>query len=174
MSDPTHLFFAFIAIGLLLLGLEIIVPGGILGFFGGLSLLGAIAVGFVAFGPQGGGLAAVAVVLLSAALLGAWLKLLPRTKMGKVLTLSSDGSAFKAVKSDARALVGKEGVALTNLHLAGIAQIDGKRIDVVAESSFIDAGSTIRVVKVEGNRIVVRQVKAPSPETGGASAAGAV
>lgn len=40
----------------------------------------------------------------------------------------------------------------------GIAELKGKRLDVVAESGMIEPGSTIKVVAVEGARIVVRKV----------------
>ncbi|MCZ7591498.1 MAG: hypothetical protein M5U15_04785 [Kiritimatiellae bacterium] len=49
---------------------------------------------------------------------------------------------------------------MTNLQLSGIAQIDGKRTDVVAEADFIEPGAHVKVVKVEGARIVVRKVAA--------------
>jgi membrane-bound serine protease (ClpP class) len=56
-------------------------------------------------------------------------------------------------------LVGREGVAQTVLRPTGIGQIDGKRLDVVAESAMIERGSPIKVVAVEGSRIVVRKVE---------------
>lgn len=166
MTSATHLFAAFIAMGIILIALEIIVPGGILGAFGALSLLGAIAVGFVAFGPQGGLIAALCVVLFSAAILAVWIKMFPHTRMGKVLTLQTDGAAFKSVEHVPSPLLGKEGVALSNLHLSGIALIDGKRIDVLAESSFISAGARVKVVKVEGNRVIVREIPAAAESVG--------
>ena len=44
------------------------------------------------------------------------------------------------------------------LRPAGIAEIDGERLDVVSEGDLIDANETIVVTRVDGNRIVVRQV----------------
>jgi membrane-bound serine protease (ClpP class) len=46
------------------------------------------------------------------------------------------------------------------LRPAGIAEIDGERIDVVAEGEMIEAGATIVVSRVDGNRIVVRRHRA--------------
>lgn len=157
---PETLFGAFIAMGLILIVLEIIVPGGILGIFGVLALLGAVIIGFVAFGAQGGLLAAFAVLIFSGIFLALWLKLFPRTRMGRVLTLQKDGSAFKTDPVTPSPLLGREGVAVSNLQLSGIANIDGHRTDVVAESSFVAAGARVRVVKVEGHRVVVREVPA--------------
>ncbi|MFA6470814.1 MAG: NfeD family protein [Candidatus Latescibacterota bacterium] len=56
---------------------------------------------------------------------------------------------------DYTALVGKEGTALTKLRPAGIATIEGNRIDVVTDGEFIEANSPIRVAGIEGARIIV-------------------
>lgn len=158
MTDPIQLFAGFIAIGLVLIAVEIVVPGGVLGVIGALALMVAIVMGFFAFGAQGGFLAAVCIIVASAAVLAIWIKIFPRTKVGKVLTLSREGSDFKASDPTPSPLLGKEGITLSNLQLSGIAQIDGKRTDVVAESDFIPPNTPIKVVKVEGSRVVVRKV----------------
>ena len=54
-------------------------------------------------------------------------------------------------------LVGKEGVALTMLRPSGIAEIGGKRIDVVADGDFISKGEGIVVTQAEGIRILVKK-----------------
>lgn len=160
MSTPTELFIILLAVGLLLIALEVFVPGGILGVFGALSLLAAVITGFVAFGPEKGMLAAVGVVLFGGVFLVAWIKVFPRTRVGKTLTLRTDGRTFKSSPPDTTTLLGKTGVAHTHLHPAGIAMIDGHRCDVVSEAGFISQGAAIRVVQVEGNRVVVREVAA--------------
>ena len=160
MNDPIQLFAGFIAVGLVLIAVEIFVPGGVLGTIGALALMVAIVMGFFAFGPQGGFLAAVCIVIASAVFLALWIRIFPRTKVGKVLTLKREGSDFKSADPTPSPLLGKEGVALTNLQLSGLAQIDGKRTDGVADADFIEPGAHVKVVKVEGARIVVRKVAA--------------
>ncbi|MCC6682007.1 MAG: hypothetical protein IT445_13990 [Phycisphaeraceae bacterium] len=54
-----------------------------------------------------------------------------------------------------RVKVGDTGKAVTSLHPAGEAIIDGSAIDVVALGGWIDQGAAVRVVEVHGNRIVV-------------------
>lgn len=156
MSSPQELFVIFLAVGLLLLGLEVIVPGGVLGAFAGLSLVGAVITGFVAFGPQGGLLSALAVVVLGGVILALWVKVFPNTPMGRLLTLRYNERAFRAADTAVESLAGKAGVAQTRLRPGGIAVIDGRRADVVSESGYLDAGAAIEVVRVEGNRVVVR------------------
>lgn len=53
--------------------------------------------------------------------------------------------------------LGKEGMAVTTLRPAGIAEVEGKRLDVVTEGAYIESGSRIRIVKVEGRRIIVEK-----------------
>jgi membrane-bound serine protease (ClpP class) len=55
-------------------------------------------------------------------------------------------------------LIGKRGRTVTMLRPAGIAEIEGVRVDVVSEGGFLPAGQTVQVVKVEGSRIIVQLV----------------
>jgi membrane-bound serine protease (ClpP class) len=55
-------------------------------------------------------------------------------------------------------LSGQTGVASTDLRPAGIATIAGERVDVVTEGDFISNGTPIAVMRVDGNRVVVRKV----------------
>jgi len=54
-------------------------------------------------------------------------------------------------------LLGAEGKTLSELRPAGIAILDGKKVDVVSAGSFIATGAPIRVVDTSGNRIVVQK-----------------
>jgi membrane-bound serine protease (ClpP class) len=58
----------------------------------------------------------------------------------------------------ALALLGAIGQAVTPLRPAGIARFGDDFVDVVAESSYVEAGTRVRVVEVEGNRIAVKEV----------------
>ncbi|HBA83950.1 MAG TPA: hypothetical protein DCZ95_07655 [Verrucomicrobia bacterium] len=158
MDSMLQLFFVLLTTGLLLIGAEIYLPGGVVGAIGILALIGAMAVGFGAFGLQGGFLAAVAILALSGIFLFVWIKLFPQTSMGRKLTLSRDGKDFKS-SPDYHTLLGKEGEAISDLRPSGIASIQGHRVDVVADGVWIAAQSRILVASVEGNRILVRPVK---------------
>jgi len=52
-------------------------------------------------------------------------------------------------------MVGREGVALTQLRPTGIGEFDGLNIEVVTEGDFIPKGSKIRIIEVKGYRTVV-------------------
>ncbi|MCW8131836.1 MAG: hypothetical protein KIS92_15930 [Planctomycetota bacterium] len=55
-------------------------------------------------------------------------------------------------------LVGKEGVAVTVLRPSGTAQIGETRFDVVTEGKFVESGKPLKVLRVEGSRVVVEAI----------------
>ena len=54
-------------------------------------------------------------------------------------------------------LIGRVAKTSTVLRPSGAAELDGERIDVVTEGSYIDKGKSVIIVKVEGSRVVVRE-----------------
>ncbi|MCA9420604.1 MAG: NfeD family protein, partial [Nitrospira sp.] len=54
-----------------------------------------------------------------------------------------------------------QGIAVSDLHPSGIARFDGQRVDVVSDGGFIDAGQPLKVVRIDGNRIVVQLATPP-------------
>jgi membrane-bound serine protease (ClpP class) len=81
---------------------------------------------------------------------GAWNRLILRDEMKKEQGYISSHSKIE--------LVGKSGLTVTPLRPSGTVLIDGERVDAVTEGGFIPSQKEIVVVKVEGNRIVVREV----------------
>jgi len=89
------------------------------------------------------------------------LRYLPKTKMGRQLILETGLDANQGFTSEPlsdHAYEGKLGTAASDLRPAGIAVIGGKRVDVVSNGGYIDAGQPIKVDHVDGNRIVVIEV----------------
>lgn len=156
LNLPLQLFFMLLAGGLLLVGIEIFVPGGILGAIGGLLLVGAIVTGFFAF-PDYGPFVAVGIILLAGIFLAAWIKFFPETWIGKQMTVARDMKTYKATQDGVEEFRGKEGQAASDLRPGGFATINGKRVDVITQGEMISKGAKIRVAKVEGNRIVVEE-----------------
>ncbi len=62
-------------------------------------------------------------------------------------------------KEDLEKYVKMKGVSVTDLRPAGIAEIDSQRLDVVTDAEYIDAGTSVIVTGVTGNRIVVEETK---------------
>lgn len=152
--DSTTWLIALLLVGTLLIGVEIYIPGAVAGTIGGVALFGAIIVAFN-ISATCGFYVLFGVFILVALTTYAWIRLFPKSGIGQKMTLSVDGKAFKSADSH-QALLGKTGIAHSELRPAGYAIIEGKRIDVVSEGGIIDSNTPIRVIKVEGSRVVVR------------------
>lgn len=151
------LIFLLAGVGFLLLLIEVFVPGGVLGVLGGLLLVAAIVLGYVQFGWEAGSILLVG--LGGTALTGftIWMSFFPRTAAGRRFMLSKTLVAGSGSPPGDHGLAGWEGVAVTPLRPAGKALIDGRRLDVIAESEFLDAETPVVVVSVDGTRVVVRK-----------------
>ena len=154
--------------GVMLLALEILViPGfGVAGVLGIVAILAGLVLSMVGAGDTSEVVLQAAgrvVFALLAALIASLvlLRFLPRRPFGRQLVLETDlgaGHAHgSAPDSDLRWL-GKKGQASSPLRPAGIAEIEGERVDVVSEGDLIEPGQAVEVTRVEGNRIVVRRI----------------
>jgi membrane-bound serine protease (ClpP class) len=149
------LIVALMAVGMVLLIAEVaIIPGfGVAGISAAALIIGGAAFAGSRFGATWG----MGSLLLSAVGAYAILKIVPRTRAGKSLVLSTELKKG-AVDDKAQELLGREGKTLTALRPAGAAEIDGRRLDVVTDGVFVEAGRPVRVVTVEGARIVVAPI----------------
>ena len=146
--------------GVLLLLLEVFLPGGVIGIFGLLILLVAVIMGFM-HDVQVGLSLLLGLLILGPIALWAWIKYFPESKFGKLLMLDNDAGDWHGFDDDNAAWLHKTGVARTDLRPSGNATIDDQRIDVITEGEMIDKGTPIRVIAVEGNRIIVAEYKEP-------------
>ena len=63
----------------------------------------------------------------------------------------------RAPAEDLGPLIGQDGDAETDLRPAGKARFAGQRVDAVAERGYIEAGKRVQALRVDGNRVVVRE-----------------
>lgn len=144
-----------IAVGLILLFLETILPGLIAGFLGLCALFAAIVYAYVEFDMRTGN--TTLLVVLTLLVLGTllWVKFFPESAVARMFVSRRQIGTVGAEKPE---LLDQAGVALTPLRPAGTAIINSKRVDVVTEGGFIDKGTPVKVVAIEGLRVVVRAV----------------
>lgn len=149
------LVFTLVLLGFVLLALEVfVIPGfGLLGILGLLCLAGASYLSYIKLSPLMGII--VSVVSIAAIIL--LIRIFPKTAFWKKMRLTKTTAGYSATREGLQDLIGKEGVTLTSLRPVGTAIIDNKRVDVVAEMGMVDKDKKIVVVKVEGNRVVVRE-----------------
>lgn len=142
-------------LGLVLLGTEVyVIPGfGVVGVLGIASLGGAAVLAWIQLGPAGGIASLVAAVLGTVGLL----QLARRTRLARGMVLNQ-AILGQAPDESLVLLVGKEGTAATPLRPAGTIELADRSLDVVADGQYVEAGTKVRISRVEGGRVVVEPV----------------
>lgn len=151
-------------VGILLIVVEIFMPGfGIPGIAGVILLIGASVLTWIEYGMMAG--LGVGIILLAFVGLSIYLSI-KSTSKGR---LSRSPLILKGAQRREDGFVAtdeydkylhKEGVTLTVLRPAGMADIEGDRVNVVSIGSFIEQGARIRVRQVEGGRVMVDEASA--------------
>ncbi len=142
-------------IGVLLLAAEVFVPGGLLGIIGGLAMAIGCGVAFVKLGASGGTVATVTALVLLGLTVYAELVWLPKTRLGKSMTVQSavDGTSQPPVA--ATAIVGKNAVAETPLMPTGFVLVEGKRYEAFSPAGSVAKGAALRVTGLDNFRLIV-------------------
>lgn len=135
--------------------LETFLPGLVTGVLGCICWVAAVILSYRDFGLHTGNLVLGAV--LAGLVIGVlcWLKFFPESRMAGLFISRHTVGESGVVKLE---LLHHTGVAITQLRPSGTAFINGKRTDVVTEGALIEQGASIKVVAVEGMRVVVREV----------------
>ncbi|GLI86332.1 hypothetical protein ANABIO32_41260 [Rossellomorea marisflavi] len=150
--------FLFI-IGIALLIAEFFLPGGIAGTLGAAAVIGSIFMAGGDFVQMGYSIliaiaVAIAAIILYVKVFGKKMRLF--NKM--ILRDSTSTESGYVSNANRLELIGREGITKTPLRPSGTILVDDERIDAVTEGSFIKANERIKIVKVEGSRIVVREI----------------
>ena len=141
-----------LVVGLALLFFEILLPGLILGTCALLTLAASV---FVAYTETEYGHLFLGITIVSLISTVIWfIKCFPSTKMGRQLASTSTVGDLGIDFTD---LINQTGMAYTDLRPSGKATIGDQRLNVVTEGSFIEKDNSIKVIAVEGNRVVVRK-----------------
>lgn len=153
------------AVGLVIVVVEVIVPsGGILGIAAFGALVGSLYCAYQLNAWAAAALAGIELVCVPIVVVLAF-KILPKTSLGRQLILSPPtpppvtGNPAASASGDGYSwLLGVEGKAATMLRPSGTAEIGGRRVSVVTRGEMISLGSAVRVIEVEGNRVVVEAI----------------
>jgi membrane-bound serine protease (ClpP class) len=163
-------------LGLVLIAIEVIVPGYVLpGVLGVLCVIAALFLGLVDFDKvdfevqwkAGYVTRALSIVfgsiLATATMMYAAFKVLPESRLGRHLLLTTriEGRATDSAAQAALGLVGQVGTVVSALRPSGKVKIGELRYDAVAERGYIDAGTPVEVIKREGFSLVVAPVREP-------------
>lgn len=157
----------FFVVGTGLLVVEVFMPGfGIAGISGIVVEGVSIALTFLRYGP----FAALGLTIVVLALVGVVISITLRSatkgrlsKSAFILTKAETADeGYNAANQDMEVLIGKEGVVTNTLRPVGMAEIEGVKLNVVSDAEFIPKGTPVRVTRVDGLRVIVRQIE-PNP-----------
>lgn len=152
------LILGLMILGLGLVMLEIFIPGGIVGIFGGLCLLAAVVFSYQDYGMEG------AILVFGIGLVGLvaclWFefKVLPKTAAGKRFFLQNqvDGKSQPDVVDDS--MVGREGLTATALSPSGYVLVDGKKIEAFSRNGFLEKGESVKIDSFDQFKVTVSKL----------------
>ena len=150
---------ALFVLGAVFIGIELVTPAvGVFGLAGVVMVFGSL---FFMLGADvqavyilAGGIAVAAVLF---AVLG---KRLPKSRFLAGVTLKDRSTRERgySAQEDKSEYVGRRGRTITILRPSGTVRIGRERVDAVSHGDFIDKDTDIRVVQVEGTRVIVEPV----------------
>ncbi len=141
--------------GALLLLLETVLPGMVAGILGLVSLVAAVVVGYQRFDTRTGNIVLIIVVLGLTIGLLVYIRFFPKSRAARVFVSQGTVGELGVEKPE---LLEQNGTATSHLRPSGTALINGRRVDVVTEGEMIERGTPVKVVAVEGLRVVVRRL----------------
>jgi membrane-bound serine protease (ClpP class) len=149
----------FFIIGILLLVSEFFIPSfGILGIIGVVSLISGVVL--AAYDTENALYSLGGAFIVATVIVVIFVKYFKhRGIWNKFILRESQHREQGYVPTDSKAyLLHLTGESITPLRPAGTVWLNGERIDVVTEGDFIGAGKPIKVVKVEGTRVLVQEI----------------
>ncbi|MFD0956077.1 NfeD family protein [Virgibacillus alimentarius] len=148
-----------LVLGIVLIIAEFFVPGGIMGLLGIGSIIGSLLMSGYDLKHMSLSISiAFVVAVIASIILFKWVGM-EKGFFRHIILKDRTTTDLGYVSSDNRTeLVGLEGLTSTPLRPSGTAVFNDERIDVVSEGSFIDKNKSVKIIKVEGMRVVVREL----------------
>lgn len=153
--------FALFLVGVLLLAVEaFVIPG-----FGVTGILGIGVIGYASYvaWTEHDPLLGTTIAVIALVLAMGFLIWVPRSRMGKSLTLNTaitETTSYDEEAKRAGIAVGNRGRAATQLRPSGFAQFGEHRVEVRTEGEFIEVESELVVTKFKDGKVFVELVEA--------------
>ncbi len=146
-----------ILVGLVLLVLEILViPGaGIAGVIGFLLMVSGVWLAYIKEGSAGGNITLLATILLNVTLI----ILILRSKTWKRTQLKTSVSGKVRTFENMDLKVGMHGKTISRCAPTGKAAFSDNYVEVDAGTTYLKTGTTIEIIKINGNKIFVKHIK---------------
>jgi len=149
-------------IGIICVGIEVFLPGGVLGLIGGVLMLASVYFAYKAYHVLGAVITLTALAALTFIVFKSALKLAPKTGFGKALFLQHTQAGASISNSGIQQLVGKQGMTVSNLRPAGIIMIDHTRYNAVTQGDYIEKRTAVKVISGRNNQLLVEKVQKTS------------
>lgn len=144
--------------GFILVGIEMILPGfSVPGVSGIICLVAGVFL--LADSVMEAAMITIAVLAVLGILMAVLLNLLSHNKIRTPIVLEEEQKRTQGYLSskDLNYLLGKKGIAVTDLRPSGIGQFDEVKFDVMSEGSYIIKDTRIEIIKVAGSKLVVKE-----------------
>jgi membrane-bound serine protease (ClpP class) len=148
MSFEVLLLLYLAGIGLILF--ELITPGVVMGLVGLGCLVVAVHKTFVTYGAAYGVSALLGMIAFVTAV---FIFAVHRMTLQKQ---QDPADGFTSVDPGLDELMGTEGVTMTRLQPSGYCRLNGRRVDGISRGEPIDQDTPVRVIQIDGGRVVVR------------------
>ena len=164
-SSYATLGFVLVGMGLVFLAGELFLPSGVLLVLSVGCI--AVGVGLTFAAGTGTGMLTLLGVFVAVPMMAAFLfKIWPWTPMGRrfFLTRPREDATLASMPAhmELEKLRGRTGKTLAPLRPAGVADFDGRRIDVITEGMMVDGGQWVRCIEVRAGKVIVRPVEKPN------------
>lgn len=146
-------------IGLLLMSLELFVPGGVLGIIGLICFMGAVIGIWMDYGTIWGLTAFLCALVLTIGVVIIEMALLRRSPLASRFFLINKNPDTANNPPAAPDYTGRTGEALTTMAPTGIVLIDGQRVEAASQDGLLHKGTPIRVVGRDTFRVIVRKTE---------------
>lgn len=156
-SGLTAFTVILLIVGFILIGIEMKMPGiSFPGIAGAICLV--VSVLLTADNFIEGTIMTVAIFIVLGIMLGVIVWLLSKGKLVKPIILAHEQKKEEGYisSSDLMHLVGKEGVAITDLRPSGIGEFGGQNFDIISEGQYILKGTAIKIHQVQGSKVIVK------------------
>ena len=147
-------------IGFILVGIEMVMPGfSFPGIAGIVALI--VSIFLTSKTIEQGIILTIIIIALLGVMLAFILWLLSKGKISRAIVLTEELNKEKGYISsnDLNYLLGKKGIANTDLRPTGIGDFDGVTFDVISSGNYISKGTAIMIKEVKGSKLIVKECK---------------
>lgn len=141
-----------------LIFLEVLLPGGILGILAVCCLVGASVQAGMLYSWIAGVFVFIGGILLGLIMIFIEFKLFAKTALGKRFFLKSSIKGGSRPATSSKNLSGKSGVALTRLNPAGKVEIEGQTYEAHSRDGYLEAGDSIQVISQDSFKITIQKL----------------